>query len=366
MTVSALMIGGAVFVGLAIDLASYRASYIEWLSTVAGADLLVQSSAQISNAPAVTFTPELGDKLRQVDGVESIDGFRQVTINYRGGTVLLKAGDIAWFAQHSHWLMVAGDERTALDKLVGGQENAVVSESFASNFGYKLGDRVAFDTPTGPRSFPIVGIVRDFASTIGSVVLDRAVYLKYWQDERVTFFEVAVAPGQDPLAVKQRILDQYGQPYHLVLVTTQQLRDEATALIESLFSLVYAVELIAITVAVLGVLNTLLVSILDRLREIGILRAIGTTRGQTAGTVLIEAGLVGVLGSLLGAVLGVGLAFVLIRITEASAGFTLSIAYPLGAVAVALALLVVVAIAAGYLPARQAARVDIIQALEWE
>ena len=110
--------------------------------------------------------------------------------------------------------------------------------------------------------------------------MDRALYKKYWKDELVDAFDLWLEPGTDQQAVIQQIKDEFGEKYRLFVSTHRELSDAVVRIMEQSFVVNYAVEIVAVVVAIFSVINTLLASILDRTRELGVLRAIGATQGR--------------------------------------------------------------------------------------
>src|SRR5439155_16238973 len=107
-----------------------------------------------------------------------------------------------------------------------------------------------------------------------------ASYKKYWRDEVVGAFDLWLEPGADRAAVMKRIKDDYGEKYQLFISTHRELKDAVVRIMGQSFVVNYAVEIVAVVVAIFSVINTLLASILDRIREIGVLRAVGATQAQ--------------------------------------------------------------------------------------
>ncbi len=156
-----------------------------------------------------------------------------------------------------------------------------------------------------------------------------------WNDMRRHFrikdaniFLVRVADGQSIEAVQDRIDDLYGKRYHLILVSNTSVREQAMNLMDQAFSMFDVMALIAIVVGSLGVVNTLTMSVIERTQEIGMLRAIGMTRPQVIRMVLAEAGLMGVIGGVLGVVTGIVLARILFIGMTTMSGYDLNFVLP--------------------------------------
>ena len=199
------------------------------------------------------------------------------------------------------------------------------------------------------------------------MLIDRASYKKYWRDELVDAFDLWLEPGADQAAVIKRIKDDYGEKYQLFISTHRELKDAVVRIMEQSFVVNYAVEIVAVVVAIFSVINTLLASILDRIREIGVLRAIGATQAQVRRIVVLEAGWMGFLGGLLGLFAGTIMAYHhVVYNTKFLTGWTFQFYYPYGVAILSLVASVVLCLMAGYGPAKQAASRPIVTAIGYE
>jgi putative ABC transport system permease protein len=262
--------------------------------------------------------------------------------------------------------MTSGDGKTALRQMAEGR-GVIISESFESKFGKGAGDQLQLSTPSGLITFKILAVYVDYSSDAGSVLIDRSLYKKYWKDALVDAFDLWLTRGADPEAVIQKIKEHYGEDYQLFISTHKDLREAVVRIMEQSFVVNYAVELVALVVAIFSVINTLLASILDRTREIGVLRAIGATQQQVRRIVVMEAGWMGCLGGVLGLFAGSVMAYHhVIYNTKVLTGWTFQFYYPYGIAILALFASVVLCVLVAYWPARQAAAIPIVSAIGYE
>jgi putative ABC transport system permease protein len=191
--------------------------------------------------------------------------------------------------------------------------------------------------------------------------------MAYWGDGQVDAFGVFVAPGAPLEQVAERIQQHFAARYPLYVLTRGKFKERVLDLVEQPFAVTYALEVIAILVALLGVTNALYASILERTRELGVLRAVGATRQRVRRIILVEGGIMGVIGGGGGLVAGVLLSFILIFVINRQVfGWTLQLTIPLLFAGITLLLLVLATIAASVQPARQAARVHLTEAVQYE
>jgi putative ABC transport system permease protein len=244
----------------------------------------------------------------------------------------------------------------------------IVSDNFARLQRKRLGDRVDLPAPAGLLSLPVVGIITDWSDQQGSVFLDRSVYERYWQDDTANVFRVYVRSGIDPQAVRQRILDKLS-PEHprLLVLTNAEVRSWILQLTDQWLQLTYSQVFIAVIVAILGIVNTLTVSIIDRKRELGVLRAVGGFRRQIRQTIWMEAVAIGVVGLALGLLFGAANLYFLLQITSRDlSGMYLPYRFPVGIGLMLLPTILGAALFSALWPAESAVRTSLVEALEYE
>jgi len=178
---------------------------------------------------------------------------------------------------------------------------------------------------------------------------------------------VYIKEGEDIQTVRQRILDEVGSTNPLIVRTTAMLKAEVLRIFDRTFAITRSLQIIAIVIAVLGIVNTQIALVFERRREIAILRYLGTAVKQIRQIVVLEAGLLGLVGVLLGLAAGVALAVVLIYvINRQSFGWTIQAHFPALYVGLTSLLVLASTMVAGIYPASVAARIDASEALRAE
>jgi len=213
----------------------------------------------------------------------------------------------------------------------------------------------------------VLGLVVDWTDQTGVVLIDRASYVRWWRDDTVNVFRVYVKNGARPQEVRQRIVERFAGAHRLFVLTNREVAAWIAGLTDQWMSLAYAQIAIAVFVAILGIVNTLTVSIIDRRRELGVLQAVGGTRGQVRRTVWMEALAIGTVGLALG--LGVGavtLNYVLEMSQRDVTGLALPYTFPWGTAALLVPLILASAFVAALWPAESAVRGSLVEALEYE
>jgi putative ABC transport system permease protein len=252
-------------------------------------------------------------------------------------------------------------------RLAAAGQGVIASENLSLMYGASLGRVVELPTPRGMLELPVVGVIREYSDQQGSVLIDRALFTAWWQDGSVDLFRVYVQPAATAADVRAEILRRLGSNRRLFVLPNAEVRAYVMNLTDQWFSMTWIQIVIAILVAVLGVVNALTVSIADRRREFGILRAVGGLHGQVRRTIWIEAISIGAVGVLLGLVLGVLQLHYQIEISKRDyPGMQLAYLYPATMALMLFPLITGVALLASLAPAETAVRASLVEALEYE
>jgi putative ABC transport system permease protein len=364
-SVAALMLSLAMVVAFAgMARASYE-SIIDWMDTALNPDLFVAPSQDIV-IRTLRFPPGMEEELAALPGIARVQAVRNTRMVFRGTPVMIVATDVSSLSETVPREPVAGDARE-MYRLTAAGEGLIVSDNLAALKGLDLGEMVEIDAPGTTITLPIVGIVVDYSDQQGTFLMDRRVFVEYWRDDSINVFRVYLDPGADLMAVKQRILERFARERQVFVLTNAELKDYIIRVTDQWFALTSVQMAVAVLVAVLGIVNTLTVSITDRRRELGVLKAVGAGRGQIRQTIWMEALAVGTLGLALGFVLGaVNLYYILQVVHRDIAGMRFEYVFP---VQVALGLIPTIlgaAFVAALWPAESAVRGSLVEALEYE
>jgi putative ABC transport system permease protein len=364
-TVAALMLSLALVISLGGLARSSYQSITDWMKIALNPDLFVTTAESVT-ARSFVFPASLGDELRAINGVGAVQLVRSVRVMVKNTPIMLVAVDIADLAKHAKLPAVEGNSDAMYREAAAGT-GVIASENFARLHGVKLGEMLDIPTPRGTLRMPIVGIVRDFSDQQGSVLMARDVFVREWNDDSVNIFRIYLAPGAKSADVRERILAKFGSRQRLFVLTNADLRSYIIKLTDQWFGLTYVQIAVAVLVAVLGIVNALTVSITDRRREIGVLRAVGGMRTQIRHTVWMEASAIGLIGLALGLALGAAQLYYTVEIARRDLiGIEIGYVYP---VMMALALAPVIlgaAFLASIGPAESAVRASLVEALEYE
>lgn len=369
-TVSALMVGVAIMVGVGIMVQSFRQTVDDWIQQTIIADLILapagwpvgdEGVGQGSRIPL-----SVAEAVEGVAGVAAVDVYRNMRIEVGDRPVSLVARNLEVHATWSRYLFLEGESAAVLEA-ARARGGVVVSEVFARTTGVAVGDEVTLKTPRGPRAFPVLGVFYDYATDGGKVVMDHDLFRRWWGDPSATVIPVYLRSGADREAVRRDIERTVGRRGELAILRNADIKQEILAIFDRTFTVTYALELIVVTIALLGIANTVLTSVLERQRELATMRAIGASAPQIKRLVLWETSYLGFIGGLLGVVAGVLLAILLIEvINRQSFGWTIRFLFSPRLVLEAMAVALAAAVAAGYLPAVWAAKQPISEGLRYE
>jgi putative ABC transport system permease protein len=364
-TVSALMLSVALVVAFAGMARASLGSILEWMDTVVNPDLFVMPAPTIVMR-TLRFPGTMGKELAAVQGVGRIQAVREAHVVFRRQPVLLLAADLVSIQETTQTRVVAGDPAEMYRTGAAGK-GLLVSESLAELHGLEHGETIELGTPRGVLALPVAGIVVDYSDQKGSILIDQTVFERYWSDDSVTFFRVYTADGANVGETRERILERFAGKRQVFVLNNDDLRAYILRITNQWFQLTYVQIGLAVVVAILGIVNTLTVSITDRRRELGVLRAVGALPRQIRWTIWIEAVATGIIGLALGLLLGaVNLYYVLDIVRRDVAGMRLDYEFPVMMMTLVVPVILLAALLAALVPAETAVRGPLVEALEYE
>ena len=309
---------------------------------------------------------EILDELRVVNGIQAIDPVQNHRISLSGEQVMLSARDLQVLKDHSRLLMVEGSAQKAVEQAIN-HGQVLISEPLAFRHGIKPGNRIDLSTPLGTVGLTVAGVFYDYTTDGGRVLMDRGLFRRYWQDDRITTIGLYLQSGVNSEAIRQGLLQQLGKNHRLLIISNRELRAEILNIFDQTFAITYALEVIAVLVAILGVMNTLFTTILERKREIAVLRVLGSTQAQMRKIIVYEALLISIIGITLGLAASLLLSQVLIHvINKQSFGWTI-LFYPSWlSLGQAILSVLLASLLSAYLPARRTSKIRLTEALQYE
>lgn len=359
-SVAALVVSLAMLTAVAIMVGSFRETVSYWVGQTLQADLFVATADRAPVGPAATISEEAEQLIVGHPSVTAVDQFRTVDLPYGqdNDLIILGAGDFPVLLAHGGLLFKSPSDGRAAVARAAGAEMVLVSETFSLKYQAEVGDRITLDTPSGPRAFQVAAVYYDYSSDRGLVVMDRATFERHYGAQRPVGLTVYLQETADPEVVRQELAAALGSSRRLFIRTNATLRTEVLRIFDATFAITYALEVIAIFVAIMGVVTTLLALVLERRRELAVLRLVGAGRRQIRRMVVIEAMVLGALSQGLGLVIGVVLSLILIYVINVqSFGWTIQFQLPFGFFFRSTLLIALATALAGLYPARVATRV---------
>jgi putative ABC transport system permease protein len=245
-----------------------------------------------------------------------------------------------------------------------GDNGIAVTGDFADEQDVGVGDTVTFETPRGREvELRVAGIYDPGAGVIGGVLVSNEVLQRDFEAKDIAFALIGGAPGADPGEIKRGEQAALASFPTAKPQTIEDFKDEQNKQVDTLVGLVYALLSLSVIVALLGIVNTLALSVHERTHELGLLRAVGMSRRQVRRMVRAESVITAAIGAVLGIVLGIAFAAIVSRPLAAD-GFVLTI--PVGTLIAVTVLAAIAGVLAAIPPARRAARVDVLRAVTTE
>ena len=361
-TAAALMIGVALVAFVAIFAAGLRGSI----------DKSVDGTFPAGNLIVVNqdgFTPiseQAATAVREIPGVDNVAAVRIASAKVAGHTGTTPVIGIDTGAAASLYKADWKEGSSATFAQLG-EDGVVVDANSGIGKGKKVGDKLILTTPTGKQvTYTIKGLLDegDFSLLGGGIVVPNDRLSRDFNVKADAFIFVDFADGANPTQTRAAIDRTLAARFpNAESQTRQEFKDNQNAQLDPLLILIYVLLALSVLVSLFGIVNTLALSTYERTRELGMMRAIGTSRRQVRSMVRQEAVITSLIGAVLGVVLGVLFALLISR-PLADEGFTLT--FPIGTLILLLVLAAVFGVIAAIGPARRAARLDVLRALAYE
>ncbi len=365
--VSAVFFGIAVFVASSGFVYSVKESVSRWLDTMLQYDIVVSAGhpGAGANSQSIAVPAGMHKQIEQIAGVRSVTPWRKTFINYQGRRVLLSASALEMYPERSRF----GSKTVAGEPSANGQpqeDRVAVNETFAAIFKVKKGDILTLPAAAGPVSFRVEKIMVDYTCDSGVIGMHIQTYQRHWGDMLCDAFFVNVAPDAKVEDVREAIQGRVGFDRKLFVLSAQDFKSGIKQGLDRMFLFNYTLNVITLVIACLGIIVALLASVMERTREIGVLRTIGMLRKQIYLVVVLESALMGLAGGILGSVAGVAAGWINLEGFFVSNWGSARYYMPIEAIVWAIILSAGLSALAGILPARKAAKTNITEALSYE
>jgi putative ABC transport system permease protein len=348
-------------VSVGIMVGSFRETVIAWMEEQLPADLYIRPAGEPATDRHPTISPGVAETIAKLPGVAAIDRLRAYEIVYNGRPVTLGGVDLSNYGMRLRSDFFSGLPAAKVFAKLREGNNVVVSEPFAYKQHAKTGDTIILPLGAFRANFRITDIYYDYSSERGEILMDRSVMLRYLSDPAPSNLAVYVAPAANIEMVRSEIVRATGD-HRLLIFADREIRGEAVRIFDRTFVITYALEAVAVIVAIMGIAGALLTLVIDRRRELGLLRFLGASSSQVRKLILVEACLLGLLANIAGATLGYFLSLILIFvINKQSFGWTIRFHWPVAIVLGALTFVFASTVLSGLYPAQIAVRLNPIE-----
>ena len=317
--IAALMVAVSVIIGVGVMTGSFRMTVGLWLDDVLQADIYVSPPSLNATQTLAALSPEMVEELAAFPGVERMAFSREVEaamfVEGEAGDAGDEVGLVAFsddlVGEKRRYREAVGDWRATWQAVEQG--GVLITEPLARRYSLGVGDAVTLQTDRGRVQFPVAGVAVDY-DVRPTIFMHEPVFRYWWDDDKISAAGLFVQEGADVGEVAAEIRVALAGRAELVVRSNRGMRQDALEVFDRTFAITVALQLLAAIVAFIGILSTLMSLQLERMREIGVLRATGMTRGQLWRLSLVETGLIGGSAGLLALPMGLVLALVLIYI----------------------------------------------------
>ncbi|MFO0752081.1 MAG: FtsX-like permease family protein [Thermodesulfovibrionales bacterium] len=344
-------ISSALIIALLLLIFSFRSSLKEWINRNISADLYIKPASCASNFCFYPLSDEAVSLIASLPGVRGVDRFRTLNLDLFGRKVVAGFADVGLQRRLS-------PERKESRELE--EKQAVsISRYLSIRYGLKRGDTLEIPTPKGKKRFLISDTFSSYSTTSGFIFLDRRWLREYWGLDDATQISVYLHAGADTARFARMLRERTAGRFSLEILNNDDLREKVLAIFNKSFAITYAIELISIVVSLIGVVNALLAFVIERRREISIIRYLGGDWNQIRQTLILSAGIIGMTGILFGGLMGPLMSLIFIHVVnKISFGWEISFSVPFLYLAAVISLLLVTTLLAGLLPAQVARKID--------
>ncbi|NDJ75007.1 MAG: FtsX-like permease family protein [Chloroflexi bacterium] len=364
-TASTLMIGLAIVILLAATSLAYNAQLDDMMDASLSHDIQLMTDASGTLNNIIGADASLKAELQALPDVDIVSDWRYASSNLGSERLEIMGIDPEAFAAITPLEFTEGEPSEVYEQLATGR-TAILNPIASRQLGLELGDSFELQTAQGPQTYRVVGIADQFFSW-------QLVTLWISQDNMAEDFHVTdsialmlnLAPGADRDAAFSTIQAIAGDYPQFAVEWTSEYREEMVESRSVFTWMNYGLSFLIVGPAALGLLNTLTINILERTREIGVVRAIGASRTQVRRIIVVEALLLGLFGAALGVIVGAAVSYGF-TIASSTYGTETPYIFPAMGIISAVMIALLLALFASILPARHAARLDIIRALQYE
>ncbi len=364
----AVLLGLSLFIAISNIIVSLEYTIVNWINVQTSCDLLVTMGHSITGMSmrSKPMPSEVRKDIDSIPGVALTDVYRRIFIPFRDSRILLESVDVRKRLEYASFIVLQGDQKRITD-LLPGQNNVIVSECLAARHGMRPGDVISLLTPAGPVSFGIAAVIADYSYDQGSVLMDTNTYKRLWNDRLSDGIAVKISDKDQLQSIRAAIVAKLQARGDVYVITLDEWNREVRSSMDRIYSSFHALNVMTLSIACIGIIITLVASVLERTREIGILRSLGAVKRQISRIVVMESMILGLVGGFVGIAGGVLLGWMAVYgMVRGESGMTVQYMIDYRAFLWAIVLSGGLSALAGFYPARRAAKTNIVEALAYE
>lgn len=362
--VAALVVAVAASVGVGVMVDSFRVTVVSWLESQLQADIYVQPPSAVARKADAQLQVELVRIFKETEGVASLHSVFSEDVMTTFGNSNLVTTSLGAKASESYQTKEIQDdfwEQFAQEEVI------MISEAYAYRFGIGMGDSLGIVTDKGMRSFPIQAIYFDYASDMGSITMNRSLYDRYFDNRAISGLALYADDKTEVDVLVNRLRVRAVGVQEVFIRSNKGLREASIEIFDRTFTVTVVLRLLAVLVAFVGILSSLMALQLERAREHAVLRANGMTPGQLWNYVITQTGVMGLIAGVLSIPLGLLISYVLVYVINLrSFGWTLEFVVSPSLLIQAVSLAVGAALLAGIYPSWKMAKAHPADALRSE
>ena len=363
--IAALSVALSVVVGMGVMIESFRESVDRWLVQALQGDIYVTTTSLVSQRSENPIPENLIREIYSLEGIRSVKEMKIVFLQTPGGFVEVHAIDPVLPARQEYRLKEVSSSQVWSDFEKG--EVIFLAEPYAYKNKVSIGDTVSFITNEGEKEFKVGAIFFDFASDRGIILMPQSLYVRFWQDNTISSMALYLEETVSKEEMITRIHSHVDNAPSVLVRDNAEIRQAGLEVFDRTFLITRVLEFLAMVVAFIGILSTLMAYQIEKTKEIGILRALGVTSGQIWRLMAFQTGFMGIISGLFSIPLGIIMAVVLIFVINLrSFGWSMALSISPTSIIEAMAIAVVTSLLASMYPAWRMSKISPVEALREE